>query len=197
MKNHVSVKSKGLSLASLPLTNFSLQCAMPCWDRNVGECAWFPGCSRYTFCSDWTEFQRVLTLQLKHLFILRVKDLKSVIICRFHPHPRYHVIMAIISPFLTSSCSNIQLWNQKKCCSSGPLTLERNLPLIIIIGSLLRHKYGSPLSRRRLYLFFFRKDILKKEARSYNALFDMMKQNLTRMHVKEKVEWHLANKNIS
>ena len=61
----------------------------------------------------------------------------------------------------------------------------------IIAGSLLRKTYGSPLARRRLYMFFFRKDILKKEARTQDQLFKMMEENLKKMHMKESHQWYL------
>ena len=81
---------------------------------------------------------------------------------------------------------------RKSAFLQGPRFWKETLPLIRIIGSLLRHSYGAPISRRRLYLFLFRKDILKQEAKSYAVLFEMMQKNLKRMHVEEKHQWHLA-----
>ena len=182
-------------------------CKMPRWDRNVGERVRVPICSRYTFGSDRTELSRALLLQLQH-FILRVwhfevfragsgRDFEFGIGIYYLllPPASYSGIMSLSPSWTRSSPAIVQTFNFQN--QSEKVLFFRALdfgkkPLISIIGWLLRISYGAPLSRRRLYLFLFRKDILKQEAKSYAALFDMMQKNLKRMHVKEKHQWHLA-----
>ena len=215
MWNHVGVKSTtynkpSLSLASFPLTNHQFFSAMRnavlrsrCWKMFL--------VSRLFLILSWRWFKRILESTYA---AVKAPHTSSLTFCDFRGHVKIlnwyvsYVTSTRISGTTCSSPSSIrsspaivQTFNfrieknwKNAVLHAGPWTLKRN-PSIDHnhwITSLLRRTYGAPLSRRRLYLFFFRKDILKKECRCYNVLFDMFKQNLKRMHVQEKYQWHLV-----
>lgn len=52
----------------------------------------------------------------------------------------------------------------------------------------IRYRYGAPISRRRIYIFMVREDIMNDEAKGL-SLDDFMKKTLRKMHVWPKTAW--------